>query len=382
MNRLRLAVICLYYPWPPSVGGVESITREICSELAKRKHEVHVICTPFDPTTSRRISFYGTDRIDGVTLHKLRHGKLKLGYARNIDGLGEAIKEIQPQIVHSSNLHPHLLKLLRWKEDHDYKIVAQLHHPAVTIDNIPSRLIFPFAKWLLSLHQNRIDAFIAHSRLEENWLAENGMDSGKIHKIAFPCVSRELLSWKSAVQGHNTVLYIGRIVSVKGLHVLIRSMSKIVHDFSEAQLVIAGPGKGRFLKKLRRAVYKLDLVDHVEFRNPVFGNEKWNLIARSALLVLPSLKEYTPNVVLEAQALGVPVVATNVGALSEMVNDGETGVLVEPNCPGRLAEAITGLLRDENQRMKMSTNARKFAENFLIERSIEKLEELYFQLLA
>jgi len=382
MEKLKIAIVCTYYPWPPSLGGVENIVRQISIELAKKKHEVNVICSPYDPTTMRQVSSYGIEKIDGITVHKLRPQILRVGYARSLKGLKDIIQKIHPEIVHSSNLHPHLFSLIKQKESSNYKLVAQLHHPAVTVDNTLGRMIFPFVFWSLSLKKEFIDVFIAHTELERTWLINNGIDLRKIQKITFPCIHKELLTRTSTFQNQRDILFIGRIVPVKGLHILIPAMTKIIRKFKDARLIIAGPREENYYNYLKNLVAHLNLQDHIIFRNPVFDGDKWNLISNSTLLVLPSLKEYTPNVVVEAQALGKPIVATKVGALSEMVINKETGIIVEPNKPSCISDAIITILGDENLKRRMSINAKLLSENYLIENNIDKLEKTYYKLLT
>lgn len=87
-----------------------------------------------------------------------------------------------------------------------------------------------------------------------------------------------------------------------------------------------------------------------------------DLFAQADLFVLPTRADLSPNVVLEAMATGIPVVATRVGAISEMVRDGETGFLVRPNDGAALAERIETVLSDPDRRRQMGSCARRIAE--------------------
>jgi glycosyltransferase involved in cell wall biosynthesis len=95
------------------------------------------------------------------------------------------------------------------------------------------------------------------------------------------------------------------------------------------------------------------------------------------VLVLPSLGDFTPGVLLEGQALGTPVIATRVGAVPEIMVDGETGILVRPGDAAELAKAITTLLPDYDLRRKMSIRAEGFSKNFLPGTTIRRLEAVY-----
>jgi len=374
---MRIAIVCSYYPWPPSVGGVETIVRNVSMQLVKRGHEVYVVTTPFDVTTMKQVSEYGIEEKNGVIVYKLRPGKLKIGYARFIKNLKEVIEKIKPELVHAHNLHPHLLQLALWKEEIGYKLVAELHHPAIELDFFVQRLAMPFAILALKLVNKNIDAFIAHTKLEKEWLKTKGICNKKIFLIRFPTISQELLNYNIQVENLGDVLYLGRIVYRKGIHILIKALSIVKPHLEGFKATIAGPADQQYLKYLVELVEKLNLKDNVSFIGFVKEEEKYKLIKSHKTLVLPSLKEYTGGVLLEAQALGVPVIATRVGAVPEMMIDRETGLLVDPNNEVELAKAIKSLLNDKILYQFFSNRAKEFAKNFTTEKTVEKLERLY-----
>jgi glycosyltransferase involved in cell wall biosynthesis len=371
---MRIAIVCPYYPWPPSVGGVETIVRNVSTELAEKGHDVHVVTTPFDMTTMKKITSYGVEERDGVNVYKLKSSKLRIGYARFLKGLKEVLEEIKPEIVHAHNLHPHLFQLASWKIDAGYKLIAELHHPAINLDFHIQRILLPFVIYWLKKKSQSVDIFLAHTRLERSWLASKGIEEDLIKVIEPAFISSELFSHQpKEPTKSNCLLYLGRVVPKKGLHILIRALSLI----NDAELVIAGPYEKRYLEKLQRLVAKLRLEDRVKIKGRVTEEEKIDLISNCSVLVCPTIADYHPIVLLEAQALGVPVIATKVGAIPEIVVNGETGLLVKPNSELELAKAIETLLSNDVLRLSLSRRARTFAENFTLERAIEKLEGLY-----
>ena len=376
---MKIAVVCSYYPWPPSVGGVETIVRNVSTELAKRGHEVHVVTTPFDVTTERQISDYSAEERDGVIVHKLKPGKVKIGYARILKGLKEVIKKIRPEIVHEHNLHPHLFQLAKWKGEVGYGLFVELHHPAIELDFFVQRLMMPLAVMGLKRMVEAIDAFVAHTMLESKWLVSKGIPDSKIALVRFPAIPSELINYERCSTNLNDIVYLGRIVYRKGLHVLLKALSIVKSRLGEFKADIAGPSDSRYLESLKTLIAQLDLKDNVSLIGIVKEEEKYEFIRSHKILVLPSLKEYTPGVLLEAQALGVPVIATRVGAVPEMMINGETGLLVRPGNELELAKAIEILIREQDLRRRFSLNARKFAENFVLERQVDKLEVLYHE---
>ena len=375
---MRIAIVCSYYPWPPSVGGVETIVRNVSTELAKRGHEVHVVTTPFDVTTGRRVSDYGMEERSGVVIHKLRPGKVKIGYARVLKGLKETVQQIRPEVIHSHNLHPHLFQLARWRDKLGYKLVVELHHPAVNLDFPTQRILLPFVAYWMRRESPSIDIFLAHTNLEKSWLESKGIGGNAVKVISPPLISSRLFSYKSiAPNNSGYLLYVGRVVPKKGLHVLIKALSLV----KDTKLIVAGPTEERYLKRLQNLVAELGLEIHVKFKGRITEQEKIGLMSACSVFVCPTLADYHPIVLVEAQALGAPVISTKVGAIPEIVLHSKTGLLIEPNNERELAKAIDALLEDESLRKRFSLNAREFAENFVLERQVDKLEALYHEAL-
>jgi glycosyltransferase involved in cell wall biosynthesis len=346
-------------------------------ELAKRGHEVYVVTTPFDVTTMKQVSAYGVEERNGVVVYKLKPGRLRIGYARSLRGLKETLKEIRPEIVHEHNLHMHLFQLAKWKNDVDYRLIVELHHPTVEIDFLIQRLLMPFAELGLRYVSKAIDTFIAHTTLEKEWLISKGIPNDKVALVRFPVIPSKLLNYNVHQTDLGDVLYLGRIVHRKGVHVFIRALSITKQRCSKIRANIAGPSDPQYLENLKSLVRKLGLTDNVSFIGVIREEEKYTLIKSHKIVVLPSLKEYTPSVLLEAQALGVPVIATRVGAVPEMVLDGETGLLVKAGDPYELAKSITMLIENEDLRRHFSVKAREWAKKFTLESAVTRLEEVY-----
>jgi len=377
---MRIAIICPYYPFPPSVGGVETIVRQAATELVKRGYEVHIVTTPFDVTTGKQVSNYGTEERSGITVHKLEPRFIKIGYARVMKGLKDTLHSIKPDIVHCHNLHPHLLQINKWKKYFRYKLVSELHHPAATVNKVVQKILLPIAFYYVKMNQENIDAFIAHTELERKWLISRGIREESIYKIFFPAIPQELLRYKPRRHYNTDIIFVGRIVQEKGVHVLIKALSIIVREINDVKLWVIGPADYKYFKKILRLTRKLGLEKNVEFKGPMYSYEKLDAIASAKILVLPSLKEYTPNVVLEAQALGVPVVATAVGAIHDLVINGRTGILVRRNNAKDLADAICMLLKEDRLRKIMSVKAKENAMMYTLTHSVSMLELLYHEL--
>jgi glycosyltransferase involved in cell wall biosynthesis len=150
------------------------------------------------------------------------------------------------------------------------------------------------------------------------------------------------------------VLAAGRLSPEKGFGVLVEAAATVCRDNPAAGVVLFGEGALR--PELERRVAELGLAGR--FVMPGFRTDLDALIGAADVVVLPSFTEGLPNVALEASAAGVPVVATAVGGTPEAVADGETGCLVPPGRPERIAAKVIELLHDSALRARMGAAGR------------------------
>jgi len=174
------------------------------------------------------------------------------------------------------------------------------------------------------------------------------------------------------------ILFVGALVPIKGLPDLINAFALVVADLDAAKLTIIGESlTTAYLNELREVIQRLKLEDHVEF----LGSQPQTVIAecmRSAsVLVVPSLSEGFCRVVLEGMAAGVPVVATNIGAIPELICDGVTGFLVEPGNRQMLAATIKRVVNGSSSVDAMTQRAHTRAlEVFSTDKYVASYREL------
>lgn len=168
----------------------------------------------------------------------------------------------------------------------------------------------------------------------------------------------------------------GRFSSEKGQDVFLNAMSQLDDDNVSALLLGEGPEESR----LRQQSDALQLDGRVHFLG--YREEVAKYYAMIDLLVLPSRSEGLPNVVLEAMACRVPVVATDVGGVREVVQHEGNGLLVPSERPDLLASAITRMLEDSALRQRLARNGERFvAEHYSLAARVAALRSLYDQVL-
>ncbi len=145
------------------------------------------------------------------------------------------------------------------------------------------------------------------------------------------------------------------------------------------KLIVAGTGEEESALRAKAASLRLDRrVFFLGYRADVA-----ELLSECDALVLPSTLEATPYVIVEAMASGLPVVASGLFGIPEIVRDGETGILVDPGSRDDIARAIAALALDRDRRVRMGREARKrYEEMFRIERCVEETQAIYRDLLG
>ena len=158
------------------------------------------------------------------------------------------------------------------------------------------------------------------------------------------------------------LLFVGRIAEKKGLSFLIRAIREVRTDYPDIRLTVVGDGRNR--TDLEALTHKLDLDPIIEFKGSVENELLPGYLRRADIFVIPSIidalgdQEGLPVVLLEAAACGVPIIATNVGGVTDFVTDNETGLLVEPKSVDQLADAIRRLSADDLLRARLSQAGR------------------------
>ncbi len=183
----------------------------------------------------------------------------------------------------------------------------------------------------------------------------------------------------SIPEHHRVVGHIATFTSKKKQDDLLRA-AKLVLD-QEPNVTFVLVGKGDLRPQLERLADELGIRDHVVFLG--FVTDPQNVLSCFDIFALSSLYEGLPTVVIEAMALGVPVVATRVGGTAEIVNDGYDGLLVPPGDPPALARGMLRLLRDDALRAEMSRRAEAATRSkFDIRRRVQEVEQAYDEVLS
>ena len=370
--------VLLASEWHPlSVGGVQTHVREQAESLVKRGFEVFVI-----------------SRICGGKINCESHNSLFKTYTVSsifpFDiilvppdpfKIREIVEKIRPDVVHAHHAFTFLpLITLRIAESLSIPRILTNHSAAAGYDynvfwRTSSYILIPYRKYI-----SKANTIISVSRAADKFISH--FVNNSVKRVIIPNgINTKRFTPPVREVGDLRVLFVGRLVYRKGVHVLLKSFSRVSLEVPEARLTIVGKG---YLEPLLRGLASImDLKERVEFKGFIDEALKPEIYRESRILVVPSIYgESFGIVVLEGMASGRPVIASNTGGLSEIVEDGVNGLLVEPGNPYELADKIILLLEDRKLWKRLSVNARieavlKYSWDVVVEKIIGMYEGLY-----
>jgi len=372
----------------PVIGGIETYVLELSRELISRGHEVFVFTS--NKTMNGEYNLFPRyEEKEGIKIFRFK----VCPFTRGVEfwfSFIEKLLEINPDIIHGhkigfsmNDVCAYLCKMKKIPSvatTHGVPYISDVHKEPflrdVYLKSIPRRTVKFF------------DRIIALSIIELPWLCRSGFPAERIHIISGG-VSRRIFEEKINPEKFKEkygiesemILYLGRLAEKKGIDHLIRAAPILLEEFSHLKIVIAGPDC-RMLWKLKRLAHELKVEKNTIFTGPLSEEDKYAAIASSEALILPSSFEAQGLVLLEAQALGTPVIATRQGGIPYFIKDNENGVLIEYGKPIQIAEAAKKILKDKSLARRLGETGKSIAKEFTWDRIAEKILSVYEDALA
>ena len=352
--------------FPPWRGGAETYTYNLAQALLGRGHEITVVCAsdPLPPGENRQGSLtikrlpmltklYGTP-ITPTLPDELRKLDVDLFHANFPSPYGASITA-------AVSIFRRIPAVLTWHND-----LPTVTSGARFLIEAHNRLVLPF---YIRPYRKIISttSTYAHNSPVLNRLGElvtvipNGVDCKRFHPQAQASEVRTQLRLKDRF----TILFVGALTKwhrYKGLDILLEAVKIVAGAHPDLMLVIVGDGN---LKDMYISLSKqLDLKDNTKFVGDVPDEDIPKYYVAADVLVLPSkdMSEGFGLTLLEANASGKPAIASNVGGIPSVIKDGYNGMLVSPNDPRSLADAIMRLREKPDECREMGGNGRRFAE--------------------
>ena len=398
---------------PQSFGGAGISTYELAEGMHKAGHAVYVI------TTCRKESGAGESSYKGLTVFKI---------ASNYDGrwrwyvslynrpvvakVKDLLNNIQPDVVHINNIHHYL-------SYHCFKIAKQ--GGAVVVFTARDVMAFNFAKLATKRYRDHFDyhttwydhltqagkrynplrnfmirwyltyankLFAVSDALREA-LKENGIQNVTVTHTGID-VSRYVVSPDETAQfkekyglgDKKVLLFAGRLSDVKGGRKIIEAMPKIAREVPDAVLVIAGTND-QYAEQMKAEAVRLGFGSNVIVTGWIEPENMKVAYAAADVVLVPSLCfDSFPRVVLEAMAVGRPVIGTRYGGAPEIIVDGVTGYVVDPFNVELMAEKITDLLSHPMKAQQFGeAGYQRVVKDFNMTDKVEEYISAYKQLL-
>lgn len=265
-----------------------------------------------------------------------------------------AIEASGPDIIHVTTGHILLIPLLR-KFRH-IPVVVTLHD--VTPHSGENTWL---RRYIIACQIRHAAHIFVHGRLQKEALIAAGVPENRISVIPHGDFSFFTRYRTEGVPEEDAVLFFGRIVAYKGLGCLLDAMAR-VREKMPVKLIIAGEGSLASCRDMLAGIGG----DQIEIHNRYIGDaEVAGFFQRAKVVVLPYTDGSQTGVVPIAYAFGKPVIASDVGSFAEAVDDGKTGLLIPPNDPGILCDAILGLIPDDTRRREMGACGQRKLERDL-----------------
>lgn len=282
--------------------------------------------------------------------------------------LAKIFREVRPDIVHTHNTKPLIYAGPAARMAGVRRIVHTRHGQRFGASRSETTL-FRLASYTA-------DRIVTVSHDSARLSRDEGIASNKITTI-WNGINVERFNYLGP-QIAGPAIMVGRLSPEKDVESLIRAVAIITREEPSFRLQIAGDGER--MPDLRRLAADLGVEGAVRFLGEV--QDIPALLARASLFVLSSLTEGISLTLLEAMARGLPVVATRVGGNTEVVSEGQTGLLVSAQSPPELAAAMLSLYRDPAARRSMGKAGRSRVElHFEVRRMVAEYERLYLRLL-
>ena len=358
------------------MGGVETGVVDLASELAARGHKA-VVVSNGGPLV-KRLEKAGVKHYE-LPVHKKSVFSI-LKCARTLEGI---LKQEKIEIVHARSRVPAIIAALavrglacRNLQNHLPALITTCHgYYSTHIFSRPmgwGRFVIVSSN---AIAGHMLEAFgVPFERIR---FIPRGVDISRFRYI--PPSERHSKNY--------TVAIIGRITPIKGHGVFIRAVAKAVKTLPNVRAAVIGQppeGKGNYLKQLENLADRLGISESVEFTGP--KDDIPNAMSKIDLLVMPSTgHEAFGRVVIEAQAAGVPVIATKIGGLTDIIEDRKNGILVAPWSVRQLADAIIEVLKDKGLAERLAVKARedvqqKFTLSVMADKTISVYNEALYNM--
>jgi glycosyltransferase involved in cell wall biosynthesis len=374
--------------YPPSLGGIQLFVQSLCKSLVEIGHHVDVLTINTENVVQDEITPQGI---------KILRCKLDFNYHRGLFSQEFfhrmlASKGHDIYHVHIPFPYGHEAAVLSSKLN-NIPLVATHHGQSLHGNIIYTAIAGSYSIFSRAISFRFLDriVFLTNSYAQSIWLPD-----GLHNKIRIVPTGADLDTFLPARNGYQIrqkfgipnsspllifVGHLGKTNRYKGIDYLIRAFKKVLKEVEEVKLLIIGGGD--WLPELKSLSGKLELNNAIIFTGPIENHHLPDYYAAADAFVLPSIRgpENSPVVLFEAMASGLPVIATDLPGVNEIVRPEETGLLVEPRNIPELKTALVRVLSDPDFQSSAGKKARVLAESYSWHQCAHDMENIYGELL-
>lgn len=385
----RILIFAAYFY--PHVGGYGENIHELSRRLGEKGYEIDVITCNTEAASAE-------EEVDGICIHRLPSWDILGGTypipkptVTTFKILSELlIKKFdlintQTRFFSTSLLGLIFAKIRRTPLVHTergtrHSVLSNKLIEAIgeIYDHTIGSLIIKSARRNIGVSEAACD-FLKHLGAKNAIVIPNGIDTSVFRKVETD------LAKSLGLNGAIVITFVGRLIYAKGVQDLISAFPMIKEAIPKAKLLIVGDGPYR--RQLEELTMETGWSKDINFLGQKTREQITEILSVTDVFVNPSYSEGLPTSVLEAAAIGAPIVATDVGGTREIVENGKTGLLIKEREPGQIAEAVS--LLEGNKQAAQENLARKFSEaarlkivnNYSWEDAVMKTMEVYQEIL-
>lgn len=368
MKKLRVLHVIIGHGF----GGLENVVLDLVRAGDKDRFSYYILCLSSPDVVRRKLE------ASGATV-------LELGYGRGLHfGLPLAIRRVVREyaidIVHSHDFNPFFYTTLACLGRRKLARVYTEHSSVLSLGGRHH--------WVIRLFSHANDAMVMVSgHLQRHYADHVGVSDKRtvvIHNgidtrlFVAPADKRELKQ-EFGLEGKLVIGTALRFIEQKGLQYLIASAPDVKRRFPDVRFLLVGDGRAK--ESLLAQVRALEVEDVFLF--PGYRNDVVRILSAFDIYVLPSLWEGLPLGMIEAMLTGLPIVATDVGGVPEVLRDGENALLVPPGDSDALASALCRLAGSSELRCRLGEKACAHANaEYSLNGTVHEYERLYLNILA
>lgn len=351
------------------IGGIPIYVVELARMLKRRGHQPFVLSDA--GSLERRLALEGIPHIL-IPCRTSSEFNPKLWFGA-FPRILAAVRRERPDLIHS---HTRVTQVLGWA------VSSLTATPYVTTCHglykfrIGRRFFRCWGKWVMAISEASMERLVRQYRLvspHQVALVENGIDVDRFRQAPDPA-EVERFRRMNGLNGGPVIGAVARLSSVKGLDLLLRAAPALLREFPDLQLLLVGDGPAR--EELVRLAYELRIADRVVICPSVEDTRV--PLALLQVFAAPAWREGFGLAIVEAMAAGVPVVASDAGGPGEIIEQGKSGVLIQPGDTAGLEKSLRTLLKDPVARERIAMNGQaRVKQRYDLERMVTQVEEVY-----